>query len=215
MTIYVKPLAKLLQLCRIDGTGNKSTIYVFTLLMLAVLSGCSSMQSTSGSMYSSGPVYSSETMHSSGPIHSSGSMHSSGRVHPAAHIYPSGNTQHSSPVDLFELSVDAQRAYRESRWTEAVALYQRIVEHVPADAAAWFHLANTYAQQGAFDRAIYAYEQSLKYDSEQPKAWFNLSTAYLMHAQSAMRQSYVLMRADNTSRSMVEQRMSALDVLVR
>jgi len=94
-------------------------------------------------------------------------------------------------------------------------LYQRIVEHVPADAAAWFHLANTYAQQGAFDRAIYAYEQTLKYNSEQPKAWFNMSTAYLMHAQSAMRQSYVLMRADNTSRSMVEQRMSALDVLVR
>lgn len=197
MTIYVKPLAKLLQPCRNDGTGNKPTFYVFTLLMLAVLSGCSSMQNTSGPMRSSGP------------------LHSSGSIHPAAHVYPTGNTQQSSPVDLFELSVDAQRAYRESRWTEAVALYQRIVEHVPADAAAWFHLANTYAQQGAFDRAIYAYEQSLKYNSEQPKAWFNLSTAYLMQAQSAMRQSYVLMRADNTSRSMVEQRMSALDVLVR
>ena len=128
---------------------------------------------------------------------------------------PSDAKQQAPVADLFVLSVNAQRAYQESRWLEAVTLYQQIVEHVPGDAVAWFHLANTYAQQGAFDRAIHAYEQSLKHDSDQPKAWFNLSTAYLMHAHSAMRQSHGRMRVDNESRSMVEQRMSALGELVR
>ena len=128
---------------------------------------------------------------------------------------PSDYAHNAPAVDLFLLSVNAQRAYQESRWLEAVRLYQQIVEHVPEDAAAWFHLANTYVQQGAFDRAIHAYEQSLKQNSEQPKAWFNLSTAYLMHAQSAMRQSHTRMRVDNASRTMVEQRMSALGDLVR
>ena len=128
---------------------------------------------------------------------------------------PSERVQQAPAVDLFLLSVNAQRAYQESRWLEAVTLYQQIVEHIPGDAAAWFYLANTYVQQGAFDRAIHAYEQSLKHNSEQPKAWFNLSTAYLMHAQSAMRQSHGRMRVGNASRSMLEQRMSALGELVR
>ena len=53
---------------------------------------------------------------------------------------------------------------------EAVQLYQRVVERVPNDADAWFRLANTYAQQGAYERAIHAYETSLFNNSQQPKA---------------------------------------------
>lgn len=158
---------------KLSNLCNRSSLSVFSLVLVGVLSGCATISS------------------------------------------PSGHVQKNSPVDLFVLSVNAHRAYQESRWLEAVALYQQIIEHVPTDAVAWFHLANTYSQQGAFDRAIHAYEQSLKHNSEQPKAWFNLSTAYLMHAQSAMRQSHARMRTDNLSRPMIEQRMSALGVLVR
>ena len=117
-------------------------------------------------------------------------------------------------VDLFSLSVDAQLAYQESRWFDAVRLYQEIVHHVPKDATAWFRLANTYAQQGAYDRAIHAYEESLKYDVDQTKAWFNLSTAYVLHARSAMHRSGLLLAAGDPAKQMIQQRMDTLDALV-
>lgn len=117
-------------------------------------------------------------------------------------------------VDLFLLSVDAQRAYQQSRWFDAVRLYQQIVEHVPADASAWFRLANTYAQQGAYERAIYAYEQSLTHNSEQPKAWFNLSTAYILHAKGAMEHSRIRLAAEDPARKVIQHRMNELNNLV-
>jgi len=112
------------------------------------------------------------------------------------------------------VSVEAQRAYQESRWLDAVRHYQQIVEHVPADAVAWFRLANTYAQQGAFERAIFAYEQSLTHDDEQPKAWFNLSTAYLLNAQSAMQQARERMHDDDPVKSMLDVRLMSLSSLI-
>ena len=36
--------------------------------------------------------------------------------------------QSGGGVDIFSLSVDAQRAYQQSRWFDAVRLYQEIVE---------------------------------------------------------------------------------------
>ena len=120
----------------------------------------------------------------------------------------------SSDEDLFVLSAKAQTAYSQSRWIEAVQYYQRVVERVPGDADAWFRLGNTYAQQGAYQRAIHAYERSLTNDSQQPKAWFNLSTAYLLNAQSALRQSYDHMRSSDPARAMVNAKLVALNELL-
>lgn len=116
--------------------------------------------------------------------------------------------------DVFSLSDKAQEAYTQSRWIEAVQLYQQVVEKVPNDADAWFRLGNTYAQQGALERAIHAYETSLINDSRQPKAWFNLSTAYLLNAQAAMRQSFDRMRANDPARALVDARLLELGELL-
>ncbi|MFK7996003.1 MAG: tetratricopeptide repeat protein [Granulosicoccus sp.] len=123
-----------------------------------------------------------------------------------------GNTK--PPVDLFMMSVNAQRAYQQSRWPEAVRIYQQIVQHVPTDAIAWFRLANTYARQGAYQRAIQAYEQSLTFDSEQPKAWFNLSTAHLLNAQTAMQYAQTQMLNNDPAKNMVSNRLQILHSLV-
>lgn len=134
----------------------------------------------------------------------------------------SGSTLHhdrfsdneSAEKDMFLVSVQAQRAYQESRWLEAVSLYQQIVERVPNDAVTWFRLANTYAQQGAFERAIHAYEQSLALEKEQPKAWFNLSTAYLLNAKSAMLNAHKAVRSHDPAKVLIEARLQVLDDLV-
>lgn len=134
----------------------------------------------------------------------------------------SGSTLHyerysdieSAEKDMFLVSVQAQRAYQESRWLEAVSLYQQIVERVPNDAVTWFRLANTYAQQGAFERAIHAYEQSLALEKEQPKAWFNLSTAYLLNAKLAMMNAHMAVRSHDPAKVLIEARLQVLDDLV-
>lgn len=129
-------------------------------------------------------------------------------------IPPDKQKQHKVSADVFELTFAAEQAYQQSRWIEAVRIYQQIVEQVPHDADAWFRLGNIYAQQGVFERAIHAYESSLNYNSEQPKAWFNLSTAYLLNARAAMRGAHGRLRAGDPARSLIEARLISLDALV-
>ena len=122
--------------------------------------------------------------------------------------------ENSASVDLFAISQRAQLAYQQSRMIEAVQLYQQVVERVPSDADAWFRLGNAYVQQGAYERAIHAFETSLISDSQQPKVWFNLSTAYLLNAQAAMRQSYERMRANDPARALLDIRLAGLEQLL-
>lgn len=117
----------------------------------------------------------------------------------------------SGSYDLFAASRKAEQAYQQSRFIEAVQLYQDIVERVPTDADAWFKLGNTYVQQGAYERAIHAYQRSLGNEDEQPKAWFNLSTAYLLHAQHAMRNAHEKLRPQDPARLLIQQRLLELE----
>ena len=116
--------------------------------------------------------------------------------------------------DVFALSERADRAYREGRWIDAARHYGELTERVPRDAYAWFRLGNVRAQQGAFDRAIHAYERSLERDAERPKPWFNLSTAYLLNAQRAMTRAWSAMRPGDPARAMIERRLAVLNDLM-
>jgi tetratricopeptide (TPR) repeat protein len=116
--------------------------------------------------------------------------------------------------DVFAMSSLADRAYQESRWIDAAKHYSKLSELVPQDAYVWFRLGNTYAQQGAYEQAITAYENSLSRNSEQPKPWFNLSTAYLLKAQAALQQSWSQMRQDDPARQLVEKKLKMLNALM-
>ena len=116
--------------------------------------------------------------------------------------------------DVFEMSALADNAYRASRWIEAARHYSKLSELVPQDAYVWFRLGNTYAQQGAYQQAIGAYEHSISRNAEQPKPWFNLSTAYLLKAQAAMQQSWSQMREDDPARDFIAAKLQMLDALM-
>lgn len=115
---------------------------------------------------------------------------------------------------VLELTTQADRAYRESRWTDAARDYQRLTTEIPQDAYPWFRLGNVYAQQGAYDRAIHAYEMSLSHDAEQAKPWFNLSTAYLLNARLAMMRARDQLRPNDPARDLIEERLQQLAKLV-
>ena len=116
--------------------------------------------------------------------------------------------------EVFALSAEADRAYRESRLIDAARHYQRLTERVPEDAYSWFRLGNTYARQGHYERATFAYERSVAHDPEQPKAWFNLSTAYLLGAQEAMRRAWSRLRTGDPARAMIGARLEGLEALI-
>lgn len=124
------------------------------------------------------------------------------------------NESNLDSLALFQTRQQAQSAYQQSRWIEAVRLYQQVVTQIPSDADAWFRLGNTYAQQGVYQRAIHAYQQSLNHDGEQPKVWFNLSTAYLLNAQSAMRGAHARLRPADPAKQLIAERLNWLDNLV-
>lgn len=115
---------------------------------------------------------------------------------------------------VFELTTQADLAYRESRWIDAARSYQRLTQEIPQDAYPWFRLGNVYAQQGAYDRAIHAYETSLSNDAEQAKPWFNLSTAYLLNARLAMMRARDQLRPGDPARELIERRLEQLGALV-
>jgi len=116
--------------------------------------------------------------------------------------------------DVFEVSALAERAYKESRWTDAAMHYQQLTEQIPGDAYIWFRLANTYTQKGDFNQAIHAYEMSIERDSLQPKPWFNLSTTYLLNAKAALLQSWENLRPQDPARGLIMQRIEAIDMLM-
>jgi tetratricopeptide (TPR) repeat protein len=116
--------------------------------------------------------------------------------------------------DVFEVSALAERAYKESRWTDAARHYQQLTEQIPGDAYIWFRLANTYTQKGDFNQAIHAYEMSIERDSLQPKPWFNLSTTYLLNAKAALLQSWENLRAQDPARALIMKRIEAIDMLM-
>lgn len=116
--------------------------------------------------------------------------------------------------DVFQVSEFAEKAYRESRWSDAARYYQQLTEEVQSDAYIWFRLANTYVQKGDFNQAIQAYEMSIERDSLQPKPWFNLSTTYLLNAKAAMLRSWENLRPRDPARELIMQRIETLDVLM-
>lgn len=127
---------------------------------------------------------------------------------------PPENERSLDTLAIFQTRQQALIAYQQSRWIEAVRLYQQVVAQIPEDADAWFRLGNTYAQQGVYQRAIHAYQQSLNYNGEQPKVWFNLSTAYLLNAQAAMRGAHARLRASDPAKQLIAERLNSLDALV-
>ncbi len=116
--------------------------------------------------------------------------------------------------NVFEISAVADRAYKASRWIEAAQHYSKLSELVPQDAYVWFRLGNTYVQQGAYQQAIVAYENSISRNAEQPKPWFNLSTAYLLKAQAAMQKSWSQMRADDPAKQLIATKLQMLNALM-
>lgn len=116
--------------------------------------------------------------------------------------------------DVFQVSEVAEKAYRESRWTDAARHYQMLTEQVPNDAYVWFRLANAYVQKGDFNQAINAYEMSIERDAMQPKPWFNLSTTYLLSSKAAMLQSWENLRPGDPARDLIMRRIQALDMLM-
>lgn len=83
-----------------------------------------------------------------------------------------------SPTALWD---DANQAYSEARYADAVTLYQTIIADAPvltrAYAPVYYNLGNAHFKQGELSQAILAYERCLRLNPTDKNAKFNLRFA--------------------------------------
>jgi tetratricopeptide (TPR) repeat protein len=69
---------------------------------------------------------------------------------------------------------EAARAEEEARWSDAEAIYHRIIGIAPRDAVAHFNLGNVLSTNGNAARAIAAFGRAVALDPRFAEAWYNL-----------------------------------------
>jgi tetratricopeptide (TPR) repeat protein len=70
---------------------------------------------------------------------------------------------------------EAARAEDDARWTEAEAIYRRIIGVAPRDAVAHFNLGNVLTALGDAAGAAYALSRAVALDPRFAEAWYNLA----------------------------------------
>lgn len=85
-------------------------------------------------------------------------------------------------VDLAATQRDADAAYAQGRFEEAVSGYHTLVQAIPDNAEFWYRMANAHARLGNTRQAATAYEQSVARDPTNARAWHNLGL--MLHRQS-------------------------------
>lgn len=89
---------------------------------------------------------------------------------------------------LDEKLIEANKAYREARLSDAERLYREISEAHPSLVEVWVRLGNIYTRLGQYDAAVRAYETALRYDPDEGRAWYNLSLVYLKKSTVVLEQ---------------------------
>jgi tetratricopeptide (TPR) repeat protein len=102
-----------------------------------------------------------------------------------------------NPADLYGLFLLAESNARLSRWGEARAIYQRIVEREPNNSLAHLGLGQSLVGLKDFAAAILPLRRALELDSKQIDVHFQLSKAYralgrIQEAEQEMKQFQVL-----------------------
>jgi tetratricopeptide (TPR) repeat protein len=72
---------------------------------------------------------------------------------------------------------DANRAYQESRYPEAIALYESLVARGVVHEDLFYNLGNAYFRAGQLGRAIWNYERALRVEPALDDARYNLEVA--------------------------------------
>jgi len=80
---------------------------------------------------------------------------------------------------------EAQKAYQEERYTEAIEQYQKISQSGMADEALYFNLANAYYKSNQVGNSIYYYEKALLLNPEDEDVAANLAYAQKMTLDQA------------------------------
>jgi len=115
---------------------------------------------------------------------------------------------------VFLLVEKADRAYGQSRWSEAEQYYRQVIDKVPSDHYAWFRLGNTQLRRGLLDSAIYTYQQAEKRNPRHAKTQYNLALTYLMMSQRALHQSAGSLRENDPALVIVQQKLGQLQSLL-
>jgi tetratricopeptide (TPR) repeat protein len=86
-------------------------------------------------------------------------------------------------------SAQAQRAYDNGQWEEALAHYTRLAQQPLDNAEVFFRLGNLYARLGRLREAADSYEKVLAGNARHAKSWHNLGVVRTRQAIAALGQA--------------------------
>jgi len=100
--------------------------------------------------------------------------------------------------------------YRQSRFTDAEALFQQIVQAHPDHVDTWFRLGNLYVRTGQNEAAVYAFTQCLKRNPQYSKAWHNLALVHVKQAVAVLEEGMTHLSVNAPERASFERVRDAL-----
>lgn len=94
----------------------------------------------------------------------------------------------------------ADVAYEQGNWTEALIAYHDLLRDLPDDDEIWFRIGNSHARLDQSHDAIDAYRHVLMHDASHAKAWHNTGLMLMRQAQDAFIRSAETARSDKAFR---------------
>ena len=85
----------------------------------------------------------------------------------------------ASLEDLITLRKNAEKAYQNADWENAIVFYEKMIKQVTKDAQPWFRIGNAHARLNRPVPALRAYQKALSLDSNNSKIWHNMGIVQL------------------------------------
>lgn len=106
-----------------------------------------------------------------------------------------GQQQTLTPVEISQISANAEQAMAVQDYAKAIQLYQTVVKVNPTVAPAWFRLGIAYLRSDQLKQAQHAFEEAIRADPKMDKAYANLAMTHLLEfrviAQKALQSDQV------------------------
>lgn len=106
-----------------------------------------------------------------------------------------GLQQTLTPVEISQISANAEQAMVMQDYHKAIQLYQTVVKVNPTVAPAWFRLGIAYLRSDQLQQAQHAFEEAIRADPKMDKTYANLAMTHLLEfrviAQKALQSDQV------------------------
>jgi len=106
-----------------------------------------------------------------------------------------------TPVEIGQLSANAEQAMAAQDYPKTIQLYQTIVNANPTVATAWFRLGIAYLRSDQLPQAQHAFEEAIRNDPSMDKTYANLAMTHLLEFRIIAQKALLSNQISDANRS--------------